>query len=945
MENIIETMFFSPTNVTVIEFLANYFINILGFAFPIFILVALVLLGYQWATSGFHTHEFRKMAISMLMGITLISIILYTPGRKTIEYRDKGVSPKSYLIVDTINDIFNVGSRLADGFVYHMLFGSTYTGSNEKILQFKPDGGMFQLIKNGNQPTSNDVVDGFFVNALNQMLIKKINKNNIFKKDFEKSIQNNLDNGQKKYKNSINLLKTFTHSYLYSGYYPLKIIFNQPISYNKITNYYNNISKSNDNNLVVNAEKYYLDLNNYKEFLKFKPDDKFEYNVRSIENNSIKKIVISFNNVNKTSFANYQFVKKDLSYDIDEIKNSNGDLLNDNISLLSKKTLQKVLNDVFIKNQHIQKDYLNIEKGLLNVYGINIKNHAYYKEANYKSIMNNLSLSSKNVNNEFNQVLQLYPELNKNYYNVNDIKKIIDNIKNLIIMKIDRRWHLINSEFFVNGVIEQNQINKMPLNEYMLNLSKYFVLNKSTNVNLSNIHQKIMSDYVNLNLSNFVNGFLQNSINSLYFTNNGLDPQLNSRKGIKLGYLDNTFLFNTTLQKKDMLFNVFDHLLKKQDIPKDKTFHWYDLPNYAVGLKNLFVQQSSVYAFAAGFKSNSDSQFFISKCLPVFYEQNRDPTFQISEDLIDECMPKNKFNITSNAGSLANTIAMVQSISTLIKDSLKSNSEKGVGSKVLNKFANKFALVKTVKLLFEAVKIGAIYYFWFNLIFFIILFFYYVISIVFFSIAVLSWLFKASFALMTFGFSVVLFIFNHKRKQLEAATLNVIMYSLMPIYISLMFLLIIYTSFVMSETIDTVMPNISGDYTKQYRMVKYDKEVKTALTNHKVLLYEDYLKGKKNNTIQDKDKKTYNWENVKEWTIHYWDDIFSKGKNIQTLFVVMIDQLTMLLKIIILLILDVVLYLNLWRVDRYLNEIIGTNISDVKFNVEKIIGNFSRGKL
>lgn len=999
MNNIVELFFFSPVNVTVVEFLSNYFISILGFAFPIFILIAAILIFYGWATEGFQKESIKTLSLSLLTSVSFIAILLYTPGRKTIEFKNSNKTIKSFLVIDTINDMFNVGSRFADGFVYNMLFGKDYTGSNDPLLEFKPNGGMFQLIHNNNQPTNEDVLDGFFVNGMQQLILNKINKTNQIKNDFTKKYNKIFNDRKQKFNEGIKKIKDLTNNYINQTYYPLQYIALENIDRKIIQpNFMKSNTIDNLSNFSFNFEKYYYDLNNYEDFInKMKPDF-IDYSV-TVENVGINSdIKVKYlNTINNN--GNQIFKKEILDYPVTSISAIGGTtLVNNSIAKIDKKTMKKMLKDVFIdKNtgQRDKEDFLKIEEGIKKDYNVEVKN-SYLKEID-PSLFEKLKLEGNNIDFELQQTFQLYPELNKNEYTIDELKKIILTVHNLIRLKIEKRWSILYHDLMVSEKTNKdNVLSVLQLDEYLIHLKNTFPEKKSIEVNVQKFSEDVISQYVNIDteMNAKVSKFLQNSLNSLYFLNNGLDlPKNADIKGIKLKYLEGDYLLKNKLSNNSgLLSTIIPDEAKKPS--KTEDFHWYDLGKYAIGLKSLFMQNNSAYAFASGFKGENDSLNFYNKCLPFFYESKRNVNIlkEAPEDIKKLCFPSNSNSVEKSFNSIANVYAVVKSMVYVIKYQLgfKNNKKDGLFTKIGKKIVNGAIKVgKKVPILGTIIEFGqafilvlgtvGTYMLNFAIIYVVLMMIWYMIPLVFFMSSFLSWLFKASFAMITFGFSILLFIFTHKKDQLQNATLHVIMYMLMPIYISLMFLLIINTSFVLYETINTVLPNYSESATVSqngidnisYDYLNGEKDVTTLKVNEAVsekIAAITYVQSKaKNGNLSFKTIGAYlNYLMHKGYkasiqTIHdiksidipkTWNKVINfnpitfVSNNLLGFTLTIIDYFTGFIKLIIIIFLEIELYTNLWRVDKYLNEIIGTNIKDVEMvNAKAITRNFSKGMI
>lgn len=220
---------------------------------------------------------------------------------------------------------------------------------------------------------------------------------------------------------------------------------------------------------------------------------------------------------------------------------------------------------------------------------------------------------------------------------------------------------------------------------------------------------------------------------------------------------------------------------------------------------------------------------------------------------------------------------------------------------------------------------------------------YMMIPVLFFYMTLMSWIFRSSIAMVFFGFSIVLFLFDHKKEQLQKATITFLMYSLFPIFISFVFILTINMNFIISATVDEIFPSIEDkslvttDLRKQeleYKndIVKDNKKRETLKNagNIERYFYKAYYKiieiakGAKDAVLTSIDKASIT---------------YSQGFKHTMLFVAL-DFIMGQIKFIVLVTLEIMIYMNLFKIDRFVNEMISTTTSSDTFAPEKLLSNF-----
>jgi len=172
--NFMEKFLFSPDNLSVTEYLANFFIGILVTIMPLFLLLSIGVSMYVWVTKGANKQELKPLFLNLAASIMVVSVLLLMPGRKTLP-SNNGDSSKSYWIVDTLNDLVVIGGRFSDAFVYNLMFGPSYSSSDTPLFSLDPEY-FFRLTNYTNTPHGEDVVDGFFSAGLTGLIKEKMDK-------------------------------------------------------------------------------------------------------------------------------------------------------------------------------------------------------------------------------------------------------------------------------------------------------------------------------------------------------------------------------------------------------------------------------------------------------------------------------------------------------------------------------------------------------------------------------------------------------------------------------------------------------------------------------------------------------------------------------------------------------------------------------------------------
>lgn len=171
--DILNNMFFSPTQITLSEYIANYMLSMISNMFFVLVLIVAVVNIYTWLTQG--GQQFFNLFMNTLFATILTFFMFYLTGSKTIQLQDSGKEYKSYLIVESITSLFYVSQRFADFMTYNLLFGAN--------MKSYPSPKLWETsVKSG--PTGDEILDGFvftylvtYVKNSHKRAIDEITKN------------------------------------------------------------------------------------------------------------------------------------------------------------------------------------------------------------------------------------------------------------------------------------------------------------------------------------------------------------------------------------------------------------------------------------------------------------------------------------------------------------------------------------------------------------------------------------------------------------------------------------------------------------------------------------------------------------------------------------------------------------------------------------------------
>jgi hypothetical protein len=261
-------------------------------------------------------------------------------------------------------------------------------------------------------------------------------------------------------------------------------------------------------------------------------------------------------------------------------------------------------------------------------------------------------------------------------------------------------------------------------------------------------------------------------------------------------------------------------------------------------------------------------------------------------------------------------VAWVKGIEFGSKVAFKSVSFIGTPSMVV------FSIAKSIVLgTMSGILIG---YAYFVLVYTAITYLFFLIPTVFIFIAIVSWIIRASMALIFFGFSIILFLFTQKKDRLIENFYTFVMYVLMPLFISLILLLIIHLSFVMSITINNFIPDIGMN---NYALGTNNNEVITHMITAP--------------NVQGQSWFTKLYEYIKETTTSTTAVVLELKTNTGKLLMVGIyNAMIEFLKGILIIIIDLMLYTKLWKIDKFINEIISTSVKSAELSPEKMLHMF-----
>lgn len=982
MENFIDKFIFNPDNLSISEFLANYFINIFGYALSFFILLSIAISVFEWIGQGVQKEAIKKIGINVIMSTLVVSLLLFSTGRKEMYLSDNSVH-NSYWIVDTLNDIIVLGNRFADYLTFNLLFGTTYTNSGSPLFEFE-EGYAFKIKNYDNTPTGDDYVDGFFVSGLTNLITKETNtlasEQTALKNKIESKYNDDLENYQ-------DILNKINHFFNESESVDGKTYDSSKIHYFLL--FYRDLLKDLDNlnirkkddktingNDIINAINIYLE----RPFTKKEFDERINiYNLNfspKIDTDTSTDTAVSNSYLDSTqsivrNYILYKYLKYQKVLNIGITTESKlmtsdeklGDFKYDDTDFyISKENLKNFLvenilsNDPFItKGFDVILDFFKNSLKITIPDNLNERFSELKGEDNYDTLFSELENSNINKYN-----YELFTKEQYNYKEASEFAKIFISYMEMEYKKsIYKLLYPINlNDQQTKTITDTDEFETSSLYEntfktvLYLTAKNYHELNNNTfspytiaRPFLTQLNSTI--DLAKINISQLLNQIEKNSFIYSYSLGDQSEALNDTSNN---GFLKLNMLLNDNLLKSEFnnIFKIYKETTNKNlfsssdDFNTISSFHWYDLGKVGVGLKNLFLNINTLHSNIAGYDSLIKSQIFFSYCLPIYQNKLMNKTeitngkdLGLSEIEQELCFYKYKDKSYSLFDTFAKTIAVIKGLDVGISAAQSSYSFLGVLGN-----AGVIAKITTATLIGTGVGLGVgfvIYIFVYS----IILFIYFLIPMLFFYISIISWIFRVTIAMVIFSFSIVLFLFNNKKNQLPTATMNFITYTLMPLFITFMFFLIINTSFVMSITVDNLFPNLTSSSSIETYTTKYNDETKNKDLNgndEKMLIS---LIGAK--VAVDKSSLNYVSNYLRSIINKSYSYITTKNitqKSIIYVFAEFINIITANIKLFIIIIMEMALYINLWKVDRFVNEVFGTNLKSTEFTPDKILMNF-----
>lgn len=932
-ENFIEKFVFSPDNLSVTEFLSNYFIGLLGYIFPLFVLLGLGVSIYGWIGKGAKKEELKTIAVQVLASILVVSFLLFNPGRKTI-LTSYGTS-HSYWIVDTLNDLLAIGSRFSDAFVYNLLFGNTYNSSERKLFEFDEEH-MFKLVNYNSTPNGEDYVDGYFLSSLSSLIEKQAKDTAATNTALSAKMKSYFDEDLKKDEDSMKRISSFVND---PEYNQSALLFFKSLK--KL--------KSNEERIIKDimsedkkGNTMKTNLNKFKEFIV--NDDTIISEPSSVANslynfrfddtftaaNGVKvdkKLVMnkpSFNNNSSIISMGKETQKINLSINGDDTINLSGNKIGNIIETANSsnkfyegyhKTVEFMANS--LENENSKKNILAIrDKYKDKVSTEKVLNEIYEKYGDSKNYPFVTAVKSGNAKpEELQRFLNFYYSVLENKY-----EKYIWEVKNEIgiLKELKQDITADNLDLLLNYVSDNLQLDKNSQVD-LKGVSENAIITMNTSENAKEQFAKVMGDLTN------------NSYN------NSIGSTSNANKGgtkVQLKFLEQSYIFLKDIEDTFSFFGM--DLVKFKEIENGaeiNSFHWYNLGNYTMGLKTLYNINNDLNSKVAGLQGEATANYFLSKCLPVYKDiaynkENKKSSVTMDNDRYSACFPKSQTRIKNSMANIAKTVATIGGIYAGVQAS----------SLMPGKFwGNPWSMFLKI---FGATAIASfVGFIIFAFVYTALLLIYFFIPVLFFYTSVMTWIFKASIHMVFFGFSIILFVFDHKKGQIQQATISFIMYTLMPVYIAFIFFLTINVSFIIGVTIEEIFPS-------------FEDKTLTA-TDMRTLEKINVKKLEKDNQIRSDAESANLWKNINSYFdkgIENIDDFVESTGDVsenfmsqdlkKTIIYIILEWCIGIIKFLVLVGLEIMLYTNLWKVDKFVNEMIGSNISNEGFQPEKILSNF-----
>lgn len=744
-----DNYFFSlnPTIITLPEYIATYLITIGAYFFTIIIIFEIIMVSYKYISAGFNFQQMRPVILNFISTIIIVMSILFAPGVKSMTFNGEQVRTK--ILVDMVSAFFASGSRIADFFVYELMFGSGYTIKN----------GLFDLITEG--PTKDSELKGFvFQTAISSLYNIQTNEKIAIEK--QKQLDVDFRKGLAEFYKQDNLKE----------YYDL----NEEIK---------SLEKSLENGKIFDQQKLDMGEGKMNEYFRFTTNDKdgnpevieeVAYNVSKDNINSSESVKNAENLFNKK-------LKDNIKGKIDEIIENNDKIYTkiekDIDRFFLHDDLMNNANYEVLKFKNILKDYKKKFNDIELIKAITLEDN----EDNNK-LFKNIYVDSKmqNSENNFNEAIKNnFKEL------LFDINKQIQELNNKNIIKEPSYETNLNR---FSGDISNSLDGKMPENEKIA--EAFAERSKKLKEEENSINEQLKT-LVN-NSKTMISGKTL-SLNDLYHKSN---------------FLNNLVIFETIIIGDEK--QVVNQLVENINLADDYQFHWYDLGNYFTGIKflmsNNLINQMALNDIIINTK-DGNYQESIEEC---YNNGDRNPNCspqsfnytQASTDIINATMLYLSASAIYEQGKNLSTIYKNNKTDAAKADKNNFKNSKGLKKAIslkdsMGTFLNGTSSQATKSLVFGIIKVCFI-------LFFILVMGYSIIPILFWYVGLVNWFFKSSVMLVTFCFTFVFLVMDNKRQQIINNVFLLIGQAIIPMFLVGFFFLVVHMSVILDITIYNAIP-------------------------------------------------------------------------------------------------------------------------------------------
>lgn len=756
--DLLNNLFFSTTEVTLSEYIANYMLSMISNMFFVLVLIVAVVNIYTWLTQG--GQQFFNLFMNTLFATILTFFMFYLTGSKSIQLEDSNKTYKSYLVVEAITSLFYVSERFADFLTYNLLFGSKMnTYSSPKLWETS--------IKSG--PTGEEKLDGFvftylisYVKNSHKRVIDEITKNTN-----EENVANDMKGSV--VKNTQNLKDKV-----------------QDIASPANIKYMDDLSKNNIALLLP-----YATFNiNMSQPLITPTTSKYNYSYNIYDPNTQEILAIS-KDVEITHAENGLYDLK-----ISELFNQDDNL----------KKLFVNSNNQMTQAINVNVDYLNEVKSKYVTNAIKTTG----QQSKYNELGNQIDeLTSKfeytkqNFNNEVKNLMD--KKLDDNGKEFNTLKDTI--LANYSESLLGFSRNKFNDPQYINDVTKNSQYGLINISQKTVGaLLKQSVLNDNRTYALeldalgsiygcyhTNVLEKIKQyggmvtlDSGNMNLEKKCKEPLEAKLNQTVQSLNEVITKIDNEKfggntsggGMTLNQVFSKSLFN---QKNITLGDKF-------------YFHWTDLGMFYTGIKSGMGTVTSIYNIALKNSLNNEQTINVFNGVNALSKTQADSIIKQTAEKQISNIAWGSASIAGIATSLTQLGGVFQGVSSLsTSGSLFASSVDGAkglaiaSGKLVILSAASFAL--TFLTIYIALSIV-----------------YYALPAVFWFMGVINWFIKCSILTALMPISIILFLFNGKRQQFFNNVYLLFGQALVPIVLVTLFFVVANSSLIIDIVAQEMIP-------------------------------------------------------------------------------------------------------------------------------------------